>query len=232
MREFSVKAIFFGLFLTTMGARANSIEWGSEVFGVGLTSTGVPLDNTFHFELGTFNGLSSSFIPDETNIPLWRSNWKLLDSTNYNTTTRIFTDTAVLVYNNGTSNWSPSVADVPAPSATFEVGEQVYIWIYNNTAMDSTTEWGVFTRTASLDPKLPNWVMPGGPGNQEIQPQQMFTLDTNATPFGGTPTTTGGGSYNPPTSTFSFQTHSFVPEPTSALLLVVAGMGCFARRRK
>ncbi len=225
--------VFFGFFLFAGAiSRANSIEWGSEPYSTALSSTGTPLDNTFHFELGTFNGLSSSFIPDESNIPLWRDNWKLLDSTNYNTVTRLFTDTATLVYNAGTSNWSPSVGDVPPPSATFEQGEQVYIWIYNNTAMDATTEWGVYTRMGSVDPQNPDWVLPSGPGSQQVLPQFMFTPDVNATPFGGTPTSTGGGRFEPPSSSFSFQTHSFVPEPGSAMLLVVASLSCLARRRK
>ena len=218
-----------GMALASMtAAQADSIEWGGKAFGDPVNSQGSLLDTSYHFELGTFG----AFIPDESNIPLWRSNWKLLDSTGYNPVTKLFTDTATLTFNSGTSQWSPSVADVPAPSATFAEGEQVYIWIYNNTAMDATTEWGVFTRTASLDPKNANWVLPSGPGNQTVFPQFMFTPDINSSPFGGTPSTTGGGYYVPPSGSFSYQTHSFVPEPGSTLMLGLTGMLSVLRRRR
>jgi hypothetical protein len=230
MRHFHFKTIFAIVCLHGMAlsdAEANSIEWGSEAFGTGITSTGGSIDG-FNFELGTFG----SFIPDETNIPLWRSSWKLLDSTTYNPSTKVFTDTATLVYDVNTSTWSPSATDVPPPSNQFAEGEQVYIWVYNNTNMDATTEWGVYTRKNSVDPLNPDWVLPAGPGDQTALPQYMFTPDVNNTPFGGTPTSTGPGDYVPPSDQFSYQTHSFVPEPGSAILLAVAGSMCLVRRRK
>jgi hypothetical protein len=208
-------------------AEANSIEWGSEAFGTGLTSTGGSVTG-FTFELGTFG----SFIPDESNLPLWRDSWKLLDSTSYNPTTKVFTDTATLVYDLGSSTWSPSSADVTPPSNQFAEGEQVYIWVYNNTNMDATTEWGVYTRKNSTDPLNPDWVLPTGPGSQTALPQFMFTPDVNNTPFGGTPTSTGLGEFTPPSSSFSFQTHSFIPEPSSIFLLGIACSMGLVRRRK
>ena len=215
-----------------MPAKANTIEWGSEVFANGLSSTGGSVAG-FNFELGTFG----TFIPDETNMPLWRDSWKLLDSTTYNTTTKLFTDTATLVYNSSNSTWSPSAVDVPPPAPPqlpnqFAEGEQVYIWVYNNTNMDATTEWGVYTRTGSVDPLNPNWVLPAGPGSQTALPLFMFTADANATPFGGTPNVTGPGEFTPPVGVFSFQTHSFVPEPGSVFMLALAGSMCLVRRRK
>jgi hypothetical protein len=213
--------------LCTSGARAYSIGWGDAIYGTDLTSSGAPIDDTFHFELGTFG----AFIPDEANLPLWRSSWKILDTTSYSNSTRYFTDTAVLNWNSSNSTYSPAPANVPPPSATFAEGEQVYIWVYNNTNMDASTEWGVFTRTGSIDPKLPNWVLPSGSSDQTSFSLQMLIPDANANPFGRNPESIGLGTSTAPSGSFSYQTHSFVPEPgTAALLVLVGGLGLRRRR--
>jgi hypothetical protein len=162
------------------------------------------LNATFHFELGTFG---ASFIPDEANLPLWRTKWKLLDATTYNPTTRMFTDTATLVYNVGANKWSPSATDVSPPGEQFTQGEQVYIFVYNNTNLDATTQWGIFTRINSLDPTNPDWVLPSGPGNQTSFPQFMLVADVN-------------------------QVLSNVPEPSCVLLLSALGVMGLTRRRR
>jgi hypothetical protein len=184
-------------------AHAKSIAWGNEAYGTGILDPGIALNAMFHFELGTFG----AFIPDEANIPLWKANWKLLDSTTYNPTTRLFTDTATPVYNAVTSTWSPSATDAPQPGAQFSEGEQVYIFVYNYTTLDANSQWGAFTRINSLDPANPDWVLPGGPGNQTSFPQFMLQADVN-------------------------QTLSNVPEPGSVMLLGLIGALNFTRRRR
>ncbi len=234
MRDFISKTLASTLTLVgliSQATAASSIEWGDAAFGTDLTSTNSLLDNTFHYELGTFG----AFIPDEANLPLWRDSWKLLDTTSYNTATKNFTDTAVINYNSVSSTWTADPAnftpDPPSPSE-FAEGEQVYIWIYNNLDRDATTEWGVFTRLGSTDSKLPDWQLPFGAGTQQTFPLSFYMPDVNNSPWGCTPDVTGPGSSTSPSGSYSYQTHGFIPEPGSALLLTLGGLVGFTRRRK
>jgi hypothetical protein len=111
------------------------------------------------------------------------------------------------VYDVGADTWSPSATDVSPPGEQFAQGEQVYIFVYNNTNLDASTQWGIFTRINSLDPTNPDWVLPSGPGNQTSFPQFMLVADVN-------------------------QVLSNVPEPSSVLLLSALGVMGLTRRRR
>lgn len=229
MRQFFFKALAFlmGLGMSQAGA-PHTIVWTDALLDNDITSNGTPLSSAFNFELGTFG---SSFIPEEANLPLWRANWKLLDTTTYNDATKYFGDQAIQNWDTDDSSWHPDVSAAPAdPATSFAEGEQVYIWIYNNLDQDETTEWGVYTRTGTGAWKLPDYI---GGGQPDLT-QYMVMSEANATPFGGTPVGQGLGSFTSPTSEFAYQTHGFnpVPEPTGLAILGFAVLGGLARRRR
>lgn len=214
-------------------SHANSIEWGDQVFHNDRTSSGALINSTFKFELGTFGNTDLASTP----LSDWRLNWKLLDTTGYNDTTKHFSDTATINFNMGDTSWSPDAGNFPPPAPTpvphLDEGEQVYIWIYNNLNRDATTEWGIFTRIGGTA-EHPAWVLPKGPSSHSVLPQTMFISEVDYAPFGGVPGSQNGGTYTPQ-GNFAFQTHSFgssIPEPASEYLLGGLGMLVLVNRRR
>jgi hypothetical protein len=144
----------------------------------------------------------------------------------------MFFGTSSLSYNIGSSTWMTSSTNVPFSAAQFVAGEQIYIWIYNKVSLDSMTEWGLFTRSGSTDAQNPDWLIPTGPEMQQSFPILTFLSDENQATYGGTPLASGPGIFTPPTSTFHYQTHRFVPEPASNLALALMGFYCLSRRQR
>ena len=60
---------------STYQAQAGTIFWGSAFNDQLFDSNGVPLDESFSFEIGSFG----SFVPTYQNVDLWGANWKVFD---------------------------------------------------------------------------------------------------------------------------------------------------------
>lgn len=214
------------LILSSSLLQGRTIDWGSAVGDALFTSNGVPLDNSFTFELGTFG----AFVPTEFNLDLWQANWKVFDraiapaASGWDSALGFFSGTATL-QTNGTSSNSP-----PLPSFTFAQGEQAYIWVYNGFTIDALTEWALVTNNDLDGNPLDNWTMPAH-ADQTLLPLDWRLSNATEVPFGGLNDIEGPGGYTVTPQTFELQTHT-VPEPSGLLLALVAGCIGATRRRR
>lgn len=216
------------LLLLASGFRseARTINWGSAVGDTLLTSNGVLLSDVFTFELGTFGG----FVPSVSNLDQWGANWKIFDRAiapaidGWDSGSGFFSGTATLEAD-GTSDSSP-----PLPAFTFTEGEQAYIWVYNTLAVDSTTEWALVTNNSLDGNPLDDWLMPAHSA-QVQQPLEWRLSNATEVPFGGLNDDEGPGDYTVTPPSFELQTHT-VPEPSSILLAMLAGLAGISRRRR
>lgn len=206
--------------------QARTIEWGNAVGDTVVTSTGIALDDSFVFELGSFG----SFTPTESNLELWAANWKVFDTAvapaleGWNSAAGFFSSAATMNAG-GVSSESP-----PLPSATFAEGEQAYIWVYNGLTIDALTEWALVTNN-SLDGNIADdWLFPA-PGGKTDMPLEWRISGATQVAFGGLNDVEGAGDYSVTPPSFDLQTHA-VPEPASALLLGLAGLLSLRRRQR
>ena len=202
---------------TSDSAHAAGIQWGtsSPATETYLQSDGVSdFDTGWNFELGYFSG----FTPTASNTADWASNWTLFDSTSY----------AEVVSGSGVY-WFSSLIDSSTSSA---VGAQAYVWIHDTKTSGSGIEWLLYTNDSTDGNAADDWLWPssGGSGPGTLD---WTTDNASAVTFGGLSPDRGGGGYTVPGSSYTLQTHTLpVPEPTSALLLTIAGGVLSLRRRK
>ena len=185
------------------------------------TSSGVLLDDTFSFELGTF---ANGFTPDASNLDQWRSNWKLFDKAvagdGWNSGAGFLSSSATLNAN-GTS--TSSYASL---GTTFSQNEQAYVWIYNNLDVHEGSEWALVTGTTpGIDS---NWQMPA-PSDQTTGDLQWRFDNADTRVLGGLNDIRGPGTYTNEPPAYQLQT-SAIPEPSSALLLT--SLALLTRRRR
>jgi PEP-CTERM motif len=202
---------------TSSSSLSQTLDWGSEVFSDLVDSEERPLDETFIFEVGAFE---IGFVPDANNVAQWSSNWQVFDRAIYNQENGYFASTAHML-DDGTSDSNP-------PGGLSFEGLSAFIWVRNGDDPIVGTEW-LLTRAS-------NWVFPSAnPGccDNELQLQwSVSDLGTNGeTPiWGGYDGVQGGGVFTN-TGTHTLQTHTFVPEPSSLLMLALAGVFMARRRR-
>ncbi|MEY3897400.1 MAG: hypothetical protein RLZZ214_2921 [Verrucomicrobiota bacterium] len=196
--------------------QAQTLNWGNEVFGDLSDSNGGELDNTFVFELGSF---FSGFVPTESNVDLWVSNWQVFDRASYNPDIEYFTST-VYVRNDVTSS-------NPTASTLSFAGLDAYIWVRNDDNPVEGTEW--------LLTRADNWTFPvvgGDCCNTDVVEWAVSDLDPTNVPVWGRQNDLPGSGEFTSTGTTGLQTFTFVPEPSSALLAAVAGGFAVFRRRR
>ena len=207
-------------------ATARTIEWGNAAGDTVVNSAGVPLDDTFIFELGSFG----AFLPTSANLDQWAANWKVFDRAlapaidGWNSVDGFFSSAAT-VNAGGVSSESP-----PLPAFTFAENEQAYGWVYNGLTIDALTEWALFTNNSLDGNALDDWLFPA-PGGKTDMPLEWRLSQANAVPFGGINDVEGPGGYTVDPGVFDLQTHT-VPEPSGFLLAAAAGLLALLRRRK
>ncbi|MEI6536391.1 MAG: PEP-CTERM sorting domain-containing protein [Verrucomicrobiaceae bacterium] len=207
---------------------ARSINWGSNLLSNLFDSNGVALDDAFKFEIGSFQ---TGFIPDSTNLNLWETNWKVFDhaeapaGNGWNSALRYIASTANLT-TGGTSSESP-----PLPAWTFSQNEKGYLWAFNSQTYASGVEWALITNNASDGNSANDWLFPS-PADQTSQPLDWKLLNASVAIFGGLNNVESAGTFSVNPGTFNLQTHQPVPEPGSALLLMVAACAVGIRRTR
>ncbi|MCC6414445.1 MAG: PEP-CTERM sorting domain-containing protein [Opitutaceae bacterium] len=125
------RLLLVSLFLVgALGLRAQTtINFTSQAFEIGKTSTGDTLTDTFVFSLGTFD----SFTPTAGNLANWASNFTALGSTTtWETNFTQYSGSSTLSNNN----------------APFTNGSQGYVWGYNSQSISPTSQWILLTNTS------------------------------------------------------------------------------------
>jgi hypothetical protein len=112
---------------------ATQITWASNALALNLQSNGAALDGTFVFFLGTF---APGFAPAAGNISHWAAQWRTLEATAYNATTRRFAEST----------------DYAVNPPGFPTGTRGYIWGTNGRC--GAGEWILLTD--------PAWTFPAG----------------------------------------------------------------------
>ncbi len=197
-------------------AHAQTLNWGSPVGSLLVDSDGDGLDDRFVFELGAF---ALDFIPDDSNLEEWAVNWRVFDSASYNQDFGYFTSTVQVLSDGSSSN--------PAASAGSFAGMIAYLWIRDSDEPVEGSEW--------LLVRAENWVFPAVGGDccdTRVIEWSISDLDSGDLPLWGNQGGTRGPGESTTTTTTGLQTHTFVPEPSTALLAAIAcGFAVLCRRR-
>ncbi len=244
-KSFAALALVLLSAVPTESLHARSVAWSSSVLDNLFDSAGTiaggdfALDSTFSFEIGAF---TNGFTPTSSNLDLWAANWVVFDAA---TTANSFWDSNISYYSssanlnsNGTS--SSAGATLGGIFAQNQVG---YLWVFNDKAINSHSEWALVTDLNPVGNVGDSWVFPS-PADQ-LSPDVIWALaDADTVIFGGVNGIQGAGAYtNDPNSDpnaaplepggplFSLQTH-VVPEPSSSLLIASTGLFWMLRKRR
>ena len=210
------------LFTPQAGAQVNTgqINWGSLDFSSIVDSNGNTLaaDN-FTFDLGAFN---DDFTPTDSTVADWFANWHTIDRATYNEAGGVFAGQYTMFGNTYTDTDNGNFAGLG-------ISRDAYVWVYNSTAPEPGTEW--FIARAS------NWQFPDITDdccNNELPLEwSMSDLQSTDVPLWGNQLgTEGPGERNEFISGADLQTYTFIPEPSSALLIALAGMLGVMRRSR
>lgn len=189
---------------------SQTLNWSSLTQSEIVDSHGSPLDSTFLFELGAF---SDGFVPDESNIGSWETQWHVFDTASYSY------DPLNLGYFTGTQD----VQGVSDYTSLFE-GLKAYIWIRN------TTETEHFLASTSSDKWRFPALDPGCCPNGEVTSWSVSDLATDNPIWGGQSGHEGTGEHFV-SGPSDVQTY-VVPETGSSLLALLGfGMAIIRRRR-
>lgn len=200
---------------------AQTLEWGMGVGAPLIDSDGDAIDDSFVFELGAF---ALNFDPDESNVGEWLTHWRVFDRLIYNDTFK-FSTSSTTILNNVTSEsqfasdqltfssldayiWVRK-GDEPVPGSEWFLG-RVQNWTFPEFGGDCCeTDWIQWTTSELTTSDIPNW----GRHNNVSGLKGEFTFTPNEG-FDGV------------------QTHTFIPEPSSSLLLMLGAAGLVLTRRR
>lgn len=238
----SLLLILAALAISAPLACATGIGWGNTAFETlkMYDSQGDLLDNSFSFELGTW---ATGFTPTAANVASWASNWKVI-STAFSPDANGWVsldpnDPGVNDPNQNIGYFSRSItfnADgtvLGGGPSIFTTNEQAYIWVFNTKSLTPGSEWALVTDNSPGANSNNVWRLPDPSGTMS-QPL-LWNLETADTAIiGSVNGIIGNGiqSVDPgPSRLQTFNPVSVVPEPGSALLLLLAGMAVHLRRR-
>jgi hypothetical protein len=207
-----------------VAAKGQTIHWGNAIGDTLLTSDGSILttEDSFVFELGVF---TPGFVPEASNSLLWTSNWHRLDGALFNDPARYFSSSFEV--SPQTPNAATLVSNSPEGiGTTTAAGADLYLWVYNNTAMNQTTE--TYLGRAS------SWTVPAGDVPETTPPLNLRLSQITSVPvYGGNNNLSGPGE-NVSAAFYSLQTSTFpspVPEPTVGLCVGLSMLVGLRRRR-
>ena len=223
-------------------SQQHQINWGSSaVTEKIITSDGSPITLAeFTIELG---GFASGFSPSESNVEQWVANWRVFDAVTAGDTDASgpngttadgfvigsgptdarFVGTGFLQADGTSSSEDANGIDTFGPS------QQAYVFIRNGDETGSDAEWLLYT---SQSGDANDWVYPSVIGGQPDTPDSWFLADADTAVWGAiNGTIEGGGLHSDPSNDFVLRTATFVPEPSSALLLFLGALPFLRRRR-
>lgn len=203
---------------------AQTVHWGNALLDTLIQSDGTEITagDGFTFQIGVFQ---SGFTPTSGNPENWLANWRPLDGAAFNDDANFFNSTFDIVPDSVEPQFGTSNSPEAYPGLQVQAGQQLWMFVYNNTNMDTTTE--LFLAGAGT------WTLPTVANNQMIMPGGFRVSQIVSAPvFGGANDLRGGGNYSGGDPGFELQTATFIPEP-SAVLLQAAGLFalCTLRRR-
>lgn len=206
---------------------ARPIAWGSAFEDHLFDASGDPLSAAYSFEIGVF---ASGFSPNLSNIPQWAENWLVFD--------RAFAPDAngwnpdLRFYSGYVNHQADGTSDSPDALITdvFLQNTRVYLWAYNSKTIAPTSQWALVTDLDLAGNAYSAWLMPD-PADTDPNTIEWNLQDADSAVYGGVNGTQSAGEFEVEPETYSLQT-ALVPEPSGALLLLVAGLVAQARRRK
>jgi hypothetical protein len=202
------------------------INWGSQDFSIIVDNEGNTLSQgNFTFALGAFE---TSFTPTEENRYEWASNFVTFDVADYNAANGVFTGEYSLYDNTYTSLSGITINEFGSNFEALGISRDAYVWVYNSTNPEPGSEW--FLARA-------DWVFPTITGdccsNDPPLEWSMSDLESSDTPLWGNQfNTEGNGVRETQVTTADLQTYTFIPEPSTALLVGLAGMIGVMRRSR
>ena len=238
------------LAISAPAVRAAGIGWENTPFNSDpISGTPVPmynshgglLDNSFSFELGTWN---TGFTPTAANVATWAANWNVISSASAPATSGWASlDPSDPNVNDPIQNYqyfarqitfNANGSVVGGSGSIFHTNDQAYIWAFNNKTLDGTTEWALVTDASVGATPDDVWHVPDPSGTLNLPlTWNLSTADTAV--YGSVNGVTGAGAQavNPGAAYLqTFNVVSVVPEPGSALLLMLAGASVHLRRRR
>ncbi|MDP0491606.1 MAG: PEP-CTERM sorting domain-containing protein [Verrucomicrobiota bacterium JB023] len=210
------------------------IDWGTSAVNQKIiTSDGFGISlNEFSIELG---GFADGFIPTESNVDDWVANWQVFDavtsgdsdSSDNFASLGIGSTQARFVGSDLLESGQTSASADSNGTDTFGPAQQAYVFIRNVDTPGPDAEWSLYTRTSD-----DAWVYPTVTGGQPATPLSWYLSQADTAVWGSVNgTIDGGGLHSDSSVDFVIRTHTFVPEPGSALLVLLAS-GCLAMRRR
>jgi len=212
--------------ITLCGAdkgQAQTINWGTPVSSSIVNSKGSVLDQSYVFQLGAFSG---GFNPTESNVESWLTYWKVFDNSGdlpgsgYNEILGYVTSVAQM-YPDGTNSSTPGGYDFSEQNA--------FVWVRNWDYAVPNAEWLLL--------RADNWVFPSkdldgdcGCYDMPIEWSTSDLVNSNVPIWGSQGGVNGAGEH---TVTGNFtQTFTFIPEPSSLMLIGVGALAMTLRRRR
>lgn len=215
-------AFAMGVLLLSLVApsRAQTFNWGSDVFSSLMDSKGNELDDSFVFELGTF---ANGFNPDSSNVGSWGQNWQTFDRADYYREFGYFIS-SVQMTDSGGSNSSFMTPNAPS----FE-GRTAYLWVRNDVALQPGTEW-MLSKVDAWG-AFPN-ASAGCCDNQLPIEWSLSDLALTDTPIWGSQGGVAGDGQATSPGAYSLQTYTVIPEPSSVACVLLAASVLLRRRRE
>lgn len=204
------------------GVDTDQINWGSLDGSTIVDSDGNQLAAAnFTFALGAF---ATDFTPSETNVEDWFTNWYTFDNASYNAANGLFTGQYTM-YDDPNGNFAGVDLGDFAGAA---ISRDAYFWIYNGEQPTVGTEWFLA--------RAPLWKFPTLSAecclNGLPLEWSMSDLSSHTPLWGNQLGTEGSGVVSNFNGSADLQTYTFIPEPSSAMLVAIAAiMGLLRRSR-
>jgi len=206
----------------------SQLFWGSQEESIIVDSNGNPLPaDNFTFDLGAF---VVGFTPTDENVDQWAANWRSFSTATYSyneTTDRSEFAAEYTMYESG--NFNPGSSGY----GDFEdlgISRTAYIWVYNNQSAVEGSEWFL---ARALTWEFPTLTEDCCGNDLPIQWSLGDLWDAGVVPvWGGQGGEEGAGEYTVFNSNADLQTFTFIPEPSSSLLLALGCLLVTLRRHR